>query len=79
MFSKLYKLKRHLKQVHLNLEHCAKQGLIGCLPCRVSDHCKTVSKRKVNHYHCPVCQKIIQQKQNFTIHLEYHNKQQSNE
>ena len=79
LFSKLYKLKRHLKQVHLNLEHCAKYSLIGCLPCRVSDHCKTISKKKVNHYHCPVCQKTIRQKQNFTIHLENHKKQQFNE
>ena len=63
----------------MNLEHCAKYGLIGCLPCRVSDHCKTISKREVNHYHCSVCQKTIRQKQNFTIHLENHKKQQFNE
>ena len=79
LFSKLYKLKKHLKQVHFNLEHCAKCGSIGCLPCRVSDHCKRISKRKVNHYHCPVCQKTIWQKQNYTIHLENHKKQQCNE
>ena len=79
LFSKLYKLKRHLKQVHLNLEHCAKYGLIGSLSCRVSDHYKTISKRKVNHYHCPVCQKTIRQKQNFTIPLKNHKKQQFNE
>ena len=79
LFSKLNKLKRHLKQVHFNLEHCAKCGLIGCLACRVTDHCKRISKRKVNHYHCPVCQKTIWQKQNYTIHLENHKKQQFNE
>ena len=24
----------------------------------LKDHCKTISKRKVNHYHCLVCQKL---------------------
>ena len=48
LFSKLYKLKRHLKQILLCKKSCEKYGLIGCLPCRVSDHCKTISKRKGN-------------------------------
>ena len=65
-------LNRHLKQAHFNKAHCVKFENNACLPCRNKNHTMSKLKRKISHFHCPICKKTVRQKANFQKHLSVH-------
>ena len=65
-------LKRHLKQAHFNKAHCVKFENNACLSCRNKNHTMSKLKRKISHFHCPICKKTVRQKGNFQKHLSIH-------
>ena len=65
-------LRRHIRQVHLNIMHCVKVGDTYCLPCCKKEHVDSTCKRLVYHYHCLYCTSIILQKKSYMKHLAMH-------
>ena len=63
---------RHLKQARFNKAHCVKFENNACLPCRCKNHTISKLKRKISHFHCPICKKTVTQKGNFQKHLSIH-------
>ena len=57
-------LNRHLKQAHFNRAHCVKFENYAFLPCRYNNHTMSKLKRKMGHFHCPICKKTVRQKGN---------------
>ena len=65
-------LNRHLKQADFNRAHCVKFENNACLPCRNKNHTMSKLKRKISHFHCPICKRPVRKKDNFQKHLSIH-------
>ena len=67
-----YFLNRHLRQAHFNRAHCVNVENNTYLSCRNKNHTMSKLKRKISHFHCPICKKTVRQKDNFQKHLTKH-------
>ena len=57
-------LNPHLKQSHFNRAHCVKFENNAFLSCRYNNHTMSKLKRKIGHFHWPICKKTVRQKGN---------------
>eukprot|EP00112_Aurelia_sp_Birch-Aquarium-sp1_P010732 Seg2285.2 transcript_id=Seg2285.2/GoldUCD/mRNA.D3Y31 product="hypothetical protein" protein_id=Seg2285.2/GoldUCD/D3Y31 len=66
------KAVQHIKQIHLHAKKTVAFREYKILPCKVFHVEKSFKRSDVYHFHCPLCNNVIQQRQYFMKHLEMH-------
>ena len=67
-FSNEYKCRRHFNEAHGS--HAVTVGGTTCYPCKVKHNNFGRSERA--HYHCPICNGTVLNRQRFLNHMENH-------
>eukprot|EP00112_Aurelia_sp_Birch-Aquarium-sp1_P013996 Seg2997.2 transcript_id=Seg2997.2/GoldUCD/mRNA.D3Y31 product="HMG domain-containing protein 3" protein_id=Seg2997.2/GoldUCD/D3Y31 len=65
-------IRRHIEQSHLSSNRTVTFENLQILPCKKIHTEKNFSNSSIFHYHCPVCDKFVQQKCYFLNHLANH-------
>ena len=71
------RIKDHIAKSHLKQEKIVVFQNIWVLPCKLFHIEKQFANNAINHYHCPECGSIVQQKAYFEKHLNAHTKKSS--